>query len=156
MWIVPIVVIGAAVVCADASRRTAERQQGTRLGQRAPDAYELARRRAQEEARRPTLAAAVARWYSRFVRDWGARGVYAVVEISPWRGGDPALAYGVVQIDQATSRPEAIRKMQSISRPQMPGWFLAVVGPIGIEASRPDGPEGPMVAEATPREPRDA
>src|SRR5262249_2698017 len=109
-----------------------------RLGQwTAPGPY--ARARAEELANRPTLAAAVANWYPGFIRDWGNRGIYAVVEISPYRGGDDRYAFGIVFIDQAASRPDAIQKMQKIARPQMRGWFLAVIGPNGIEASRPDG-----------------
>ena len=79
-----------------------------------------------------TLAAEISLWYANVWRPaWGDLGPYAVVQM-PSRA--PFTPTGLTQ---GTSREEAIARMQRLPRPTDGYWFLAVVGPYGIEATRP-------------------
>jgi len=76
-----------------------------------------------------SLAAEISGWYRNvFVPTWGQ--IFAVVEI-------PAHApYVPTLIARGSSREEAIGLMRMATRPSVEGWFLAVIGPWGIEATR--------------------
>lgn len=77
-----------------------------------------------------SLAAEIAHWYQTvFTPAWGH--VYAVVGIPAHSPYAPSVVSPA-----ANSREEAIAAMRLAPRPTSPGWFLAVVGPWGIEATR--------------------
>lgn len=79
-----------------------------------------------------TLAAEISLWYTNVWRpSYGDLGLYAVVQM-PSRA--PFVPTGLTQ---GRSREEAIAQMMGWRRPTDGYWFLAVVGPYGIEATRP-------------------
>jgi hypothetical protein len=79
-----------------------------------------------------TRATEISRRYANVWRPvWGDLGAYAVVQM-------PSRAPFVpTALTQGVSREEAIARMLSLLRPTDGYWFLAVVGPHGIEATRP-------------------
>jgi hypothetical protein len=79
-----------------------------------------------------SLAAEISYWYQNVWRPtWGDLGLYAVVQM-PSKA--PFTPTGLMQ---ARSREEAHARMLGWPRPTDGYWFLAVVGPYGIEATRP-------------------
>jgi len=78
-----------------------------------------------------TLATEIAAWYeNHFKLTWGRYYTYAVVQVPP------ASPYFPMQVNQATSREAALGLMRMATRPDVSGWFLAVIGPWGVEGTR--------------------